>query len=139
MRWFKKRLSWMSRSRRSRSVRQSFSPLRARCSSTSDCGCGSEGGFPFTVPVELANGTAGYIPTEEALGPHGGGYETRLTSYSNLVPSAGRQIVEAAVRLAGSLEPGAVPHPPKASPVSADGDGIGAKPWSYGNVPPELK
>ena len=96
-------------------------------------------GFPFTVPVELANGTAGYIPTEEALGPHGGGYETRLTSYSNLVPSAGRQIVEAAVRLAGSLEPGAVPHPPKASPVSADGDGIGAKPWSYGNVPPELK
>jgi hypothetical protein len=95
--------------------------------------------FPFTVPVELANGTAGYIPTEEALGPHGGGYETRLTSYSNLVPSAGRQMVETAVKLARSLKPGAVPHPAKASPFSTDGSGIGSRPWSYGNVPPELK
>jgi len=96
-------------------------------------------GFPFTVPVELANGTAGYIPTEEALGPHGGGYETRLTSYSNLVPSAGRQMVETAVKLAKGLDPGAAPHPLKAPPASKDGDGIGSKPWSYGNVPPELK
>ena len=58
---------------------------------------------------------------------------------TGLVPSAGRQMVETAVRLARSFKPGAVPHPPKASPVSQDGDGIGSKPWSYGNVPPELK
>jgi len=86
--------------------------------------------FPFTFPVELANGCVGYVPTEEAFGPHGGGYETRLTSYSNLEITAGRQMVQAALELAGQLTPGAVPEPPKAPPFKA--------PWSYGNVPPEI-
>ncbi len=87
--------------------------------------------FPITFPVELANDCVGYVPTEEALGPHGGGYETRLTSYSNLEPTAGRQIVEACLRLARQMKPGAVPTPPK---------GPAAKtPWSYGNVPPGLE
>jgi len=86
--------------------------------------------FPFTFPVELANGCVGYVPTEEAFGPHGGGYETRLTSYSNLAVTAGGQIVEAALELAAQLKPGPVPEPPKAPPFQA--------PWSYGNVPPEI-
>jgi neutral ceramidase len=86
--------------------------------------------FPFTFPVELANGGVGYVPTEEAFGPHGGGYETRLTSYSNLEISAGRQMVEAGLRLAREFTPGKTPEPPKAPPFKA--------PWSYGDVPPEL-
>jgi hypothetical protein len=98
--------------------------------------------FPLTFPVELANGCVGYVPTEEAFGPHGGGYETRLTSYSNLQVSAGRQIVEAGLELAGQMTPGRVPTPPMApafSPVSATGaGGMGTHPWSYGNVPPQL-
>lgn len=97
--------------------------------------------FPLTFPVELANGCVGYVPTEEAFGPHGGGYETRLTSYSNLEVSAGRQMVEAGLELAGQMTPGKVPSPPKATPfstVSATGSGgVGTHPWSYGDVPPQ--
>lgn len=86
--------------------------------------------FPITFPVELANDCVGYVPTEEAFGPHGGGYETRLTSYSNLEPTAGRQIVEACLRLARQMKPVPVPTPSKGPVVRT--------PWSYGNVPPEL-
>lgn len=98
----------------------------------------SKSPFKFTYPVELANGCVGYVPTEEAFGPHGGGYETRLTSYSNLEPTAGRQIVETALELAGKLKPGAVPEPPKAAPFDPREDSIGSHPWPKGNVPPEL-
>jgi hypothetical protein len=85
--------------------------------------------FAFTFPVTLANGCVGYVPTEEAFGEHGGGYETRLTSYSNLEIKAGPRIVAATLGLLGQMTPGAVPVPPKAPPFTS--------PWSYGNVPPE--
>src|SRR5690606_27185477 len=87
--------------------------------------------FPFTFVVELANGIVGYVPTEEALGPSGGGYETRLTSYSNLEVSAGRQFANTGNELANEMTPGKIPLPPPVPPFSA--------PWGYGNVPPELE
>jgi hypothetical protein len=88
--------------------------------------------FRFTFPVELANGCVGYVPTEEALSEHGGGYETRLTSYTNLEPRAGTRIVRECVDLAWQMKPGAAPEFTKARPFSG-------KPWEYGNVRPELK
>jgi hypothetical protein len=95
--------------------------------------------FPLTFPVELANGCIGYVPTEEALGPGGGGYETRLTSYSSVEASGGRKMVEAAVRMAAGLTPGVLPRRERAAPFTADPRGIGSHPWSYGNVPPEVE
>jgi len=85
----------------------------------------------FTFPCELSNGIVGYVPTEEAFGPHGGGYETRLTSYSNLEITAGTQMANKGIELANQMQPEPKPTPPKAPLFSA--------PWTYGNVPPELE
>jgi hypothetical protein len=87
--------------------------------------------FPLTFVVELANGGVGYVPTEEAFSASGGGYETRLTFYSNLEISAGRQIAEAGIALASEMTPGPIPELPK---IDAPG-----QPWPYGNVPPGLQ
>ena len=90
-----------------------------------------ESPFPFTLPVELANGFVGYVPTEEAFGPNGGGYETRLTSYSNLEITAGTKIADASIALTKGMTPGEAPEPPPHRPFKG--------PWSYGNVPPQVE
>jgi len=89
-------------------------------------------GFPITFPAELANGCAGYVPTLESFGPHGGGYETRLTSYSNLDITAGDQFRDAGLELAHQLKPAPLPQIPLAPPFKGAG-------WTYGNQPPQLK
>lgn len=86
--------------------------------------------FPITSIVELANGCVGYVPSEDALSKNGGGYETRLTAYSNLEPAAGRKMANACIALARKLKPGALPQFGPAPKFSG--------PWTYGNVPPEL-
>ena len=87
--------------------------------------------FPFTFPCELANGCAGYVPTEEAFGPHGGGYETRLTSYSNLEITAGKQFRDVGIELTKTMTPSPVPERAKVP--------FAGRAWSYGNVPPGVK
>jgi hypothetical protein len=87
--------------------------------------------FPFTFPVSLANGCVGYVPTEEAFGPSGGGYETRLTFYSNLEITAGRQFADAGLELANQLRPGRVPEFPR---IAAPG-----QPWPFGRVEPQIQ
>lgn len=85
--------------------------------------------FPVVFPVSLANGFCGYLPTSEAMSATGGGYETRLTSHSNLAIGAGEQIVDALAKLAGCLSPGPVPGEP-ARPTFR-------RAWDFGNVPAE--
>jgi len=82
--------------------------------------------FPYTWVVELANGCIGYVPTPEAMGPHGGGYEPRLALSSKLVPEAGQMIEDASVRLLQSLTPGEEPPRPTVPQAGT--------PWGMGSA-----
>ncbi len=81
--------------------------------------------FPYTWVVELANGCVGYVPTPEALGPAGGGYEPRLAMSSKLAPEAGGLIADASVGLLETLTPGA--EPPRPTVPQA------GQPWNIGS------
>ena len=85
--------------------------------------------FPFPMVVSLANDCVGYVPTEDAFGPHGGGYETRLTSHSNLDITAGKQMADALISLSGQMKPGPIPQALPIKPTT--------QPWTYGNLPPQ--
>jgi hypothetical protein len=79
--------------------------------------------FPYTFIAGTANGCVGYIPTAEAMGPNGGGYEPRLCRSSKLVPEAGYELQETALRLLRTLEVPIAPPAPQAPP---------ARPWDVG-------
>lgn len=68
-----------------------------------DLGLAIKRGSPWqpTMVVELANGYAGYSPTEKAFSE--GGYETRTARSSFLAPGAGEAIVEASLDLLKTL------------------------------------
>ncbi len=82
--------------------------------------------FAFTNPVSLANGSVGYVPTMEAFADRGGGYEQRLSSYTNLVPDAGPRMVREAIRLVRSLPVGLISQRDAGKPF--------AGPWNYGEA-----
>jgi len=85
--------------------------------------------FRPTLIASFANGRAGYIPDGGAFAADGGGYETRLTSYSNLAPDAGETLVRKTLDLVASLPP------PVPAPSEAPAPG---RPWMYGACPPEV-
>jgi len=85
--------------------------------------------FPLTIISELSNDCVGYVPTTDAFSENGGGYETVLTSYSNLEVSAGDKIAELCVKLAAQFNPGKMPSAPE---IEKNGT-----PWSYGVLGPE--
>ena len=88
----------------------------------------AKSGFPFTFPVSLANGCVGYVPTEEAFDLGGGGYETRLTSYSN-----------SKLRRPPDDACGHRTRPPVRQQYSHALPAKKGLPWSYGNTPPDLR
>jgi hypothetical protein len=82
--------------------------------------------FAYTWVVELANGCIGYVPTPEAMGPRGGGYEPRLALSSKLAPEAGQMIEDASVELLQGLTPGPEPPRPTVPQVGT--------PWAMGSA-----
>ena len=84
--------------------------------------------FPRTLVAGAANGMVGYVPTRDAMGPQGGGYEPRLCRSSKLAPEAGEIITATAVELLHSLE---VP-PPKTRTT----DLPPTQPWDAGRSKP---
>jgi hypothetical protein len=85
-----------------------------------------------TFVVSLANGIAGYVPTPESFEPSGGGYETILTSYSNLEINAGIKIADACIEFARKAEKETLPDPyANRTPAKEI--------WSYGAFPPEVE
>lgn len=87
--------------------------------------------FEYTFIAMLTNGCVGYVPTRQALSEGGGGYETRLTSYSSLYVGAAERMAEIGITLAQELNPGKAPAETAASEFKGS-------PWEYGSVPPEL-
>lgn len=88
--------------------------------------------FKHTFVVSLANGAAGYVPTPESFEPSGGGYETILSSYSNLETAAGTKIAEACIEFSRHAKEEALPDP-------YAGRTPATEIWTYGAFRPEME
>ena len=88
--------------------------------------------FKHTFVVSLANDCIGYVPTPESFESSGGGYETILTSYSNLGASAGTQIADACIEFGKHAKEEIILDPyADRKPVTSI--------WVYGTFRPELE
>ena len=74
--------------------------------------------FPITMVAELTNGDAGYIPTPDGFGPHGGGYEPKFGGGSFLAENAFLKIRDALIDMGKKFAPerAVVPPTPKGKP-----------------------
>jgi hypothetical protein len=88
--------------------------------------------FKYTFVVSLANGCVGYVPTPESFKPSGGGYETIISSYSNLEINAGTKIAETCINFSKNAKEETLSDP-YANKIPAQ------KVWEYGAYPPELE
>ncbi len=68
--------------------------------------------FPVTMVSELTNGHAGYVPTPEAFGPGGGGYEPRFGGASFLEAGAFDKIRAALLEMLAGFRPERPPAAP---------------------------
>ncbi len=75
--------------------------------------------FPCVMVAELTNGHAGYIPTPEAFGPGGGGYEPKFGGGSFLETDAFEKIRDKFIGMLAGFKPERAPAKP---------DKVG-KPW----------
>ena len=88
--------------------------------------------FKYTFVVSLANDCIGYVPTPESFEASGGGYETILSSYSNLEPAAGTRIADACIEFSKHGKEEILPDPyAECKPATEI--------WSYGAFRPELE
>lgn len=65
--------------------------------------------FPFTMVAELTNGHAGYIPTQDAFGATGGGYEPKFGGGSFLETGAFAKISAKFIEMAKVFKPERAP------------------------------
>ncbi len=70
------------------------------------------GQFPCAMVAELTNGHAGYIPTPDAFGPGGGGYEPRFGGGSFLETGAFEKIRDKFVEMLSGFKPECPPAKP---------------------------
>jgi hypothetical protein len=69
--------------------------------------------FEHTMVSELTNGYMGYLPTADVFGPHGGGYEGRLSGGSFLEKDAWQKVQTKSIEMIKRFQPEKVIEKPK--------------------------